>query len=109
MHILLKIYIIQILVTILANPIYSYIDSRKEGKTKRQSIVDTFFFIFISFIPVLPIIATIGFLIGLTIEYTKRWVDNSPELIKEKNIIVPSPKKEKKFKPIKDRFDIIDL
>ena len=107
---LLYSYLITTGISISVMPIRAYfIGKNKDGK--RISIIRSFE---IAAICLIPYLAFYAFLYVSYLVIKKRlnsWIKADPT--NPKNIadpdFVPPPKKEKKFKPIKDRFDILDL
>ena len=108
MHILLKIYIIQILVGICINPLGMYIMSKLEGKYKRRCILDAILSVLLTFIPIISILQSLVF-IGLGTEHIiKKWLHDDPT--RTENNFQSFPKKEKKVcEPIINRSEILDL
>ena len=113
MNIVIKIWLIQTLITVLVVPIAAYLSLRKEGNAKRESIVYSVKFGLACLIPIVSLILLM--IVGgiFLTDSINTWVQNDPELAKNKNkVVVPSPpkkKKQKKFTPINNRSEILDL
>ena len=99
---------------ILPVPIY-YFNRDREGK--RKSIL---FAILSGLICLIPIINLIFLIMGswaIGKDFVEKWIDNDPSSPQNKNNPnfvppvkkEPKPKKEKKYKPIKTRSEILDL
>lgn len=91
-------------------PIRTYIMG-KDKYGKRVSIIKALEIFMLCFIPYLCFCAMIYVSYLNVKDRLNGWVNQDPT--SPKNMadpdFVPPPKKEKKFKPIKDRFDILDL
>ncbi len=110
MNIFLLIYLITTGISMIVLPIRTYTLNKKECG-KRKAIIKAIEGGLWCFVPVLPIIA-VGMVCYWKIkEKTNKWIDNDPT--SPKNIanpdFTPPLKKEKKYKGIKSRFNILDL
>lgn len=103
-------YIGATILSLLVFPIRTYLMGRKKHKLgKRRCILKSIEITFYCFIPVLSTIALFWVLYTVCNKRIKKWVENDPT--DPKNIADPSfkPNPSKRGKPVKSRFDIIDL
>jgi len=112
-QILLWSYLISAFISCLGIPVIAY-NSNKKTVGIRKSFLDS---IKIALCFLLPIVSYVGLVIVIYLIFdyiaheTNEWVKRdptSPRNIRDPNFI-PPPKKEKKFKAIKDRFELLDL
>lgn len=112
MHIVLFIlysYLITAGISILILPIRVYNINKIKGK--RKAIIEFFYLAGLCLIPYIPFFAMIFVIYEEVKEKIEKWVRNDPTAPRNKNnpnFISPPPKK-KKFKCIKNRFEILDL
>lgn len=110
---ILEIYITQVLISLPVLWFLWFLVEEDYKTARRKAIVHSTLFSLVSFIPVIPLIIIVGYSVQMLHDTLQTWMDNDPRLEENKkkpDIIPPSQKKEeKKFKPIDDRFEIIDL
>jgi hypothetical protein len=109
-QILLYSYLVTTAISFIIMPIRTYLIGKNEYG-KRKSFVVALYIAMICFIPYIGFCATVyvGYL------YSKKkmenWINSDPTSPTNKSDpdFVSPPKKKKKAKPIKDRFEILDL
>ena len=110
LELLLYSYLITTCISASVMPVRAYIMG-KDKHGKRKSIMVAIQIYFLCYLPYIAFVACVY----VTFKWSKKsfedWVNQDPTAPKNINDpdFVPPPKKEKKFKPIKDRFDILDL
>ena len=108
--IILYLYIIPAVISMAVFCTMEYTDTRKKSGKRKAQLAATK----AGFMCLVPFFPPVGVFIVLCMYFQdkiKKWADADPT--DPKNVADPKfnppPKKEKKFKPIKDRFEIMDL
>lgn len=109
---LLNIYLFQLVVSVPSLALILYFIHLKYGK--RKAIIKGIQGFLWACVPIIGLLFTGATIYIIGGDYIKEWIKNdptSPENVKNPDFIPPSPKKkkEKEFKPINSRSEILDL
>lgn len=106
MNIVLKIYIIETVLSFCVLLSLVYRCEKRGGTAHRQAIITTFLISLLSFVPIISLIVSI---IAIKDE-VGAWIKNDPTLPENQSKVKEKKKKkEKKSEPVEDRFGIMDL